>query len=108
VIATERHESRRIDRQLFGRCGRQGDPGTSEELVSLEDELLTAYVGNPLRWIAAIGLKMPGKLPGRWMGRILLRKGQRSAERLHARMRHDLLKMDEQLSDSLAFSGKME
>jgi len=108
VIATERHESRRIDRQLFGRCGRQGDPGMSEALVSLEDELVTAYVGKPLQWIAAIGLRMPGNLLGRWIGGILVRKAQRSAERLHARMRHDLLKMDEQLSDSLAFSGKTE
>ena len=108
VIATERHDSRRIDRQLFGRCGRQGDPGTSEALVSLEDDLVSAYVGKPLQWIAAIGLRIPGGWVGRWIGGILLRKAQRSAERLHGRMRHDLLKMDEQLSDSLAFSGKTE
>ena len=108
VIATERHDSRRIDRQLFGRCGRQGDPGTSEALVSLEDDLVTSYVGKPFRLIAAMGLRMPGNLFGRWIGGILLRKAQRSAERLHGRMRHDLLKMDEQLSESLAFSGKTE
>src|SRR5262249_3997301 len=43
VIGTERHEARRIDRQLFGRCGRQGDPGSYEMIVSLEDELFTIY-----------------------------------------------------------------
>ena len=108
VIATERHEARRIDRQLFGRCGRQGDPGTSEALVSLEDELMTVYIGNVRRWLAMAALRFPGGFLGRWIGKILFRKAQRAAERLHARMRHDLLKMDEQLSDSLAFTGRPE
>jgi hypothetical protein len=45
VIATELHESARIDRQLFGRCGRQGDPGSTEAIVSLEDELIRLYLG---------------------------------------------------------------
>lgn len=108
VIATERHESRRIDRQLFGRCGRQGDPGTSEALVSLEDELVITYVGRLLQWSAAAAVKMPGGFWGRWIGAILFGRAQRIAERLHARTRHDLLKMDEQMSESLAFSGRTE
>ena len=108
VIATERHDSRRIDRQLFGRCGRQGDPGTSVALVSLEDELVTTYAGTLLRWIAVAGLKIPGGLVRRGIGAIPFRKAQYTAERLHARARHDLLKMDEQISESLAFSGKTE
>jgi len=108
VIATERHEARRIDRQLFGRCGRQGDPGTSEALVSLEDELMTVYIGKAPRWLAAAALRFPGGFLGRWIGKILFRRAQRTAERLHGRMRHDLLKMDEQLSDSLAFTGRPE
>jgi len=49
VICTEMHESARIDRQLIGRCGRQGDPGTYRQYLSLDDELLkTAYCRNPL------------------------------------------------------------
>jgi preprotein translocase subunit SecA len=60
VIATERHEARRIDRQLFGRCGRQGDLGTSEATVSLEDDLITVYIGRALRLLAAIVLKTLG------------------------------------------------
>jgi len=43
VIATELHEARRIDRQLFGRCGRQGDPGSYEAIISLEDELVQKF-----------------------------------------------------------------
>jgi len=108
VIATERHEARRIDRQLFGRCGRQGDPGTREAVVSLEDELMTVYVGRTFRWLARLLLRNPRGVITRWIGGSLFRRAQRRAERLHGRMRHDLLKMDEQLSDSLAFTGRPE
>lgn len=108
VIATERHEARRIDRQLFGRCGRQGDPGTSEAIVSLEDELVNVYIGRVLRWLATATLRNPRGLMSRWIAKILFRRVQRTAERLHARMRHDLLRMDEQLSESLAFTGRPE
>ena len=108
VIATERHEARRIDRQLSGRCGRQGDPGTSEAVVSLEDELVTAYVSKPLQWLAAAVLRKPGSFVGRWIGKVLFHRAQRRAERLHARMRHDLLRMDEHMGDALAFSGRPE
>jgi preprotein translocase subunit SecA len=108
VIATERHEARRIDRQLFGRCGRQGDPGTSEAIVSLEDELATIYVSKPFQWLATVVLGGPDTLIARWIGKILFHRAQRKAERLHARIRHDLLKMDEQLGDALAFSGRPE
>ena len=105
VIASERHEAGRIDRQLFGRCGRQGDPGTSEAFVSLDDELITVHVSKPLRWLAEATI---GTFFGKWLGRVLFNRAQRRAERLHARMRHQLHRMDEQLSESLAFSGRSE
>jgi preprotein translocase subunit SecA len=108
VLATERHEARRIDRQLFGRCGRQGDPGSNEAVVSLEDELVTVYTNKLFRWGTAATLKKPGHSMARWIGKALFRRAQRRAERLHARMRHDLLRMDEQMGESLAFTGKME
>jgi len=108
VIATERHEARRIDRQLFGRCGRQGDPGTCQALVSLEDELVTVYAGKLFRQTAGLLLRGLGNGRKSWIGKVLFRKAQGAAERLHARMRHDLLKMDEQLGDALAFSGRGE
>jgi len=108
VIATERHEARRIDRQLFGRCGRQGDPGTAEAIVSLEDELMTVYVGKLFQWLVLGASWFPGGFLGPWLGKILFRGAQWTAGRLHARMRHDLLRMDEQLSESLAFTGRPE
>jgi len=108
VVATERHESRRIDRQLFGRCGRQGDPGSCEAIISLEDELATAYVNKLFQWLAAAMLKGFSILMARWTGKVFFSRAQHIAERLHARMRRDLLKMDEQLGDALAFSGRPE
>jgi preprotein translocase subunit SecA len=107
VIATERHEAGRIDRQLFGRCGRQGDPGTCEAFVSLEDELATVYLIKALQWLSATILRRSG-IVSLWVGKILFRRAQRKAERLHARVRHSLLRMDEQLGDALAFSGRPE
>ncbi|CUS37537.1 Protein translocase subunit SecA 2 [Candidatus Nitrospira nitrosa] len=107
VIATERHEATRIDRQLYGRTGRQGDPGSYETVMSLDDELLVASRGRVIRWVASLLLK-PGTplqgCPTQW----LVRLAQRSAERLHARMRRDLLQHEDQLESALAFSGRVE
>lgn len=108
VIATERHDARRIDRQLFGRCGRQGDPGTYQTIASLEDELIRVYGRKIFIWIVAALLKRTTPFIGRWLGKFLFNWTQRTAQRLHARMRQDLLKMDAQLGDALAFSGRLE
>jgi preprotein translocase subunit SecA len=107
VILTERHEARRIDRQLFGRCGRQGDPGSFEAMVSLEDELVRGQGLRALRWFAAKISRGSRPVPG-WMGDLIFRQAQRSAERLHSRMRWDLLKFDERQETMLAFSGRGE
>jgi preprotein translocase subunit SecA len=108
VMATERHESGRIDRQLFGRCGRQGDPGSCEAYVSLEDELATVYLSRPVRGLAGLLLGRDKHVMGGLTGKVFFGKAQHSAERLHARMRHQLLKMDEQMGSALAFSGRQE
>ncbi len=108
VIATERHEARRIDRQLFGRCGRQGDPGSSEAIVSLEDELVTVYAGTPLKKLAILVGRRPGAFVARQMGKIIFQRAQRRAESLHARARHNLLRVDEHMGSFLAFSGRPE
>jgi preprotein translocase subunit SecA len=107
VIATELHEARRIDRQLFGRCGRQGDPGTCEAFVSAEDELPTVHshgIWKVLRRAAA----NPRQVYPSALRALNLRVAQRSAERLHRRMRRDLLRLDEHLDSTLAFSGRSE
>jgi len=107
VIATERHEAGRIDRQLFGRCGRQGDPGSFEAIVSLQDELLKMYL--PARMQGLLENNNDGKESsvGKW-GRSLIRLAQHRAQRQHKQIRRDLLKADEVLMNTLAFTGRVE
>ena len=107
VIATERHDARRIDRQLFGRCGRQGDPGTYQAILSLEDELITAQTGPFLRRLSRSVCAF-GPSASMWAGQSLFWWTQRRAERTHARMRMAVLKMDEHLNTALAFAGRPE
>lgn len=108
VIATERHEAHRIDRQLFGRCGRQGDPGTCEAIVSFEDELIENYVGRTIRSFAKLIFNKNNNILGKWIGNFLFYMAQKKAERLHTKIRYELLKMDEHMSDALAFTGRPE
>jgi preprotein translocase subunit SecA len=102
VICTERHDSGRIDRQLFGRSGRQGDPGSCETILAAEDDLATTFAP-----FATARLAGRGRLP-RWAGRLLFRYAQGRAEATHSRARRALFTMDEQLGDLLAFSGRRE
>jgi len=107
VLATERHDARRIDRQLFGRGGRQGDPGSFEAVVSLEDEIVHGLFGDRLLRLARRLHPGTGPLPGA-LGGSLVAIAQRSAERQHARTRRTLLRVDDQLADMLAFTGRPE
>lgn len=107
VLATERHEARRIDRQLFGRGGRQGDPGSYQAIVSLEDELVSALFGTRLARWCNYWQRHHRPLP-RWLGKPLLWLAQESAERHHSRIRRELLKLDDNQGDMLAFSGRTE
>ncbi len=64
VICTELHDSARIDRQLIGRCGRQGDPGTYRQYLSLDDDILSAGFGpKAAAGYKATGAKTAGPLP---------------------------------------------
>jgi preprotein translocase subunit SecA len=108
VIATERHDARRIDRQLFGRCGRQGDPGSCEAIVCLEDELIIVYTNRMLQGLMAAMANILGGSLTRPAGKFIFRRAQHAAQRQHAKIRRSLLKFDEQISDSLAFTGRME
>ncbi len=107
VISTERNDARRIDRQLYGRCGRQGDPGSYQSILSLDDELLDSHFNDTIQSIL-IWLSSNNKTISQWLGLFAMRSAQSSQERRHLRMRRDLLQTDEQLSKVLAFSGRME
>src|SRR5205085_9902864 len=61
VLGTERHESRRIDNQLRGRSGRQGDPGESRFYLSLEDELMRLFATGAMSWV--MGKALPDDVP---------------------------------------------
>jgi len=107
VLATERHEAGRIDRQLYGRGGRQGDPGSFETVASLEDDLLTTSRRLLWRWMARALVRRGKPLQGK-LAAFLVRQAQLSAESLHVRIRRDLLQHEDQLETSLAFSGRLE
>jgi preprotein translocase subunit SecA len=107
VIATERHDARRIDRQLFGRSGRQGDPGTCEAFVSLEDDLLAAHPSPWVRFLRGRRVR-PESGIGRWIGKRLFDRAQRVTERRHFVIRRDLVRHDQSLDNALAFSGRGE
>jgi len=102
VLATELHDARRIDRQLFGRCGRQGDPGSHEMYLSLEDELIQNHLQWYWRLLAALALRLGAQ---RLCARLLAR-AQRRAQRHYRGVRRHLLKQDERLEESLAFAGR--
>lgn len=105
VIATECHEARRIDRQLYGRCGRQGDPGSYSLFVSLEDEIVSKFC--PKFWIRFInrGKSFHSPIKKKWVENHIFVKAQKNAEKKHASQRKSLLNMDIRLKSLLAFSG---
>jgi preprotein translocase subunit SecA len=106
VILTEFHESRRVDRQLFGRAGRQGDPGSCESLVSLDDELFAAHARSLLGLVRARRPAAP-VLPAP-LGWLLRVAAQGAAGRRHARVRRRMLELEGTMDKSLAFAGRGE
>jgi preprotein translocase subunit SecA len=106
VILTEFHESRRVDRQLFGRAARQGDPGSCEAIVSLEDEIFTVCAPALTQWVRGL-LTVRGRVPAPALG-LLRGVAQWSAERRNTYMRRQTAKHDQRLGKMLAFSGRGE
>jgi preprotein translocase subunit SecA len=89
VICTEMHDAARIDRQLYGRCGRQGDPGTFRQYLSLDDEILRSGLGpKSADRLENIGHSAKGVLDARAR---IFRRAQRKVERRHLRDRNMLL-----------------
>jgi len=104
VLATERHESGRIDRQLYGRSARQGDPGSAMAMVCLEDELVRRYFPH---WSATLE-KRYGRTDREISSRFTRRlfdTAQRRAEKLALRQRKGVLRTDDWLDEYLGFAG---
>ncbi|WP_410543311.1 preprotein translocase subunit SecA [Wolbachia endosymbiont of Litomosoides brasiliensis] len=95
VVGTERHESRRIDDQLRGRSGRQGDPGLSKFFLSLEDDLMRIFGSNRMRsFLQRVGLKNNEAIHHPWINRAL-EKAQKKVEARNYGVRKSLLKFDD-------------
>ena len=95
VIGSERHEARRIDRQLRGRCARQGDPGSSRFYVSLEDDLMRLFGGGRIGTVMEkLGMKEGEALEHRWLNRSI-ETAQRRVEEHHFSIRKRTLEFDD-------------
>ncbi|MGQ0674851.1 MAG: preprotein translocase subunit SecA [Rhodospirillales bacterium] len=99
VLGTERHESRRIDNQLRGRSGRQGDPGASKFFVSLEDDLMRIFGSERMdTMLRRLGLKEGEAIIHPWINKAL-EKAQQKVEARNFEIRKQLLKYDDVMND---------
>jgi preprotein translocase subunit SecA len=99
VLGTERHESRRIDNQLRGRSGRQGDPGRSKFFLSLEDDLMRIFGSDKLdTMLQRLGLKENEAIVHSWINKAL-EKAQQKVEARNFDIRKNLLKFDNVMND---------
>ncbi len=98
VLGTERHESRRIDNQLRGRSGRQGDPGESRFYLSLEDELMSRFATGAMNWVMEKAL--PEDVPiEAGMVTKAIERAQNTVEQRNAETRKNVLKYDEVMNE---------
>ena len=99
VLGTERHESRRIDNQLRGRSGRQGDPGRSKFFLSLEDDLMRIFGSDKLdSMLTKLGLKEGEAIIHPWINKAL-EKAQQKVEARNFDIRKNILKFDNVMND---------
>ena len=98
VLATERHESRRIDNQLRGRAGRQGDPGESRFYLSLQDDLMRLFATGAMNWV--MGKALPDDVPiEAKMVTKAIERAQNTVEARNAEIRKNVLKYDEVMNE---------
>ncbi|RMD62757.1 MAG: preprotein translocase subunit SecA [Alphaproteobacteria bacterium] len=99
IIGTERHESRRIDNQLRGRSGRQGDPGASKFFLSLEDDLMRIFGSERMdSMLRKLGLQEGEAITHPWVNKAL-EKAQQKVEARNYEIRKNLLKYDDVMND---------
>ncbi len=98
VLGTERHDSRRIDNQLRGRSGRQGDPGESRFYLSLEDDLMRLFATGAMNWV--MGRALPDDVPiEAKMVTKAIERAQNTVEQRNAEIRKNVLKYDEVMNE---------
>jgi preprotein translocase subunit SecA len=110
VLATERHESRRIDNQLRGRSGRQGDPGRSKFFLSLQDDLMRIFGSDRMDgMLQKLGLKEDEAIIHPWINKAL-EKAQKKVEARNFDIRKNLLKFDDVMNDQrkVVFEQRLE
>ncbi|WP_127597646.1 preprotein translocase subunit SecA [Nitratireductor alexandrii] len=110
VLATERHESRRIDNQLRGRSGRQGDPGRSKFFLSLQDDLMRIFGSERMDgMLKKLGLKEDEAIIHPWINKAL-EKAQKKVEARNFDIRKNLLKFDDVMNDQrkVVFEQRLE
>jgi preprotein translocase subunit SecA len=98
VLGTERHESRRIDNQLRGRSGRQGDPGESRFYLSLDDELMRLFATGALSWVMGRALPDDEAIEAKMVSKAIER-AQTTVEQRNAEIRKNVLKYDEVMNE---------
>jgi len=110
IIGTERHESRRIDNQLRGRSGRQGDPGSTIFFISLQDELMRIFGGNSIDgMLKKLGLKENESIDHPWINKAMER-AQKKVESRNFDIRKTLIKFDDVMNDQrqVIFSQRLK
>ncbi len=110
IIGTERHESRRIDNQLRGRSGRQGDPGGSIFFISLQDELMRIFGGDSIDGVLKkLGLKVNESIDHPWINKAMER-AQKKVESRNFDIRKTLIKFDDVMNDQrqVIFSQRLK
>ena len=105
VVAAEPNESARIDRQLFGRGARQGDPGSAQGIFSLEDEVMGRYAKNVVGYLKKRYIHAKGDISS-LLVRSAFHLAQHRAEKLALRRRKSVLRTDHWLDEQLGFAGK--
>jgi preprotein translocase subunit SecA len=98
VLGTERHESRRIDNQLRGRSGRQGDPGESRFYLSLEDELMRLFATGAMNWVMSRAMPEDEAIEAKMVTKAIER-AQNTVEQRNAEIRKNVLKYDEVMNE---------
>ncbi len=98
VLGTERHESRRIDNQLRGRSGRQGDPGESRFYLSLEDDLMRLFATGAMNWVMGKTLDDDVPIEAKMVSKAIER-AQNTVEQRNAEIRKNVLKYDEVMNE---------